>query len=242
MPDLISRHWGIESHPPSRWTGLHPLGCSYPKARLVSDHLNEAKPLEWCQTRWPPLVRRARQRQALRRCGAEARCAQWGARRSPWAPRGQQPAVPTSGKRRASKGFGLIASCAGRLFYKGPAGHFNSASYAAFLLDVLSQTRRHVGGLQDGARDHTRKAMQQLFDAHADRLPREQLPAYAPDFNPLEHLWKKGKQAATPLKYCPEFPDLPAAVERALRHFAQTPGEITVFMARYGESLGAMAA
>ena len=240
--DLIHRHFGVEYHPHYICTLLHNLGFSYQKARFVSDHLNEAKRLEWRQTMWPHILRRARQRKALLLFGDEASFAQWGSLSYTWASRGQQPEVPTSGKRRAYKVFGLIDYFSGRLFYKGHTGRFNSASYAAFLLDVLAQTRRHVVVIQDGARYHTSKAMQEFFDAHADRLLIEQLPAYSPDFNPIEHLWKKVKKEATHLKYFPEFPDLQAEVERALLHFAQTPREITVLMARYCESLGAMAA
>ena len=85
--------------------------------------------------------------------------------------------------------------------------------------------------------------MQQFFATHADRLTIEQLPAYSPDFNPIEPLWKKVKKETTHLKYFPEFTDLQAEVDRALLYFAQTPREIkTVLMARYCESLGAMAA
>ena len=43
--------------------------------------------------------------------------------------------------------------------------------------------------------------MQQFFTAHADRLTIEQLPAYSPDFNPIEHLWKKVKKEVTHLKH-----------------------------------------
>ena len=80
--------------------------------------------------------------------------------------------------------------------------------------------------------------MKQFFEAHADRLTIEQLPVYSPDFNPMEYLWKKVKKEATHLKYVPDFPDLQQEVDRALLHFAQTPSEITVLMARYWEKLG----
>src|ERR671937_335669 len=242
MQDLIQRRFGVAYHPHYLATLLHNLGFSYQKARFVSDHLNEAKRLEWCRCKWPRIVRHARQRQALLLFGDEASFAQWGSLSYTWAPKGEQPEVPTSGKRRGYKVFGLIDYFSGRFFYKTHEGRFNSASYAAFLLDVLAQTRRHVVVMQDGARDHTSTAMQQFFDAHADRLTIEQLPAYSPDFNPIEHLWKKVKKEATHLKYFPAFPDLQAEVERALLHFAHTPREITVLMARYCESLGAMAA
>ena len=80
--------------------------------------------------------------------------------------------------------------------------------------------------------------MQAFFETHAERLSIEQLPTYSPDFNPIEHLWKKVKKEATHLKHFPEFTDLQQEVERALRHFAQTTHEITVLMARYCEKLG----
>jgi transposase len=238
IQDLIQRQFGVEYHPHYLCTLLKNMGFSSQKARFVSDHLNEAKRLEWRQTRWPKSLRQARQKKALLLFGDEASFAQWGSLSYTWAPKGQQPEVPTSGKRKAYKVFGLIDYFSGRFFYKAHAGRFNSASYAAFLLDVLSQTTQHVVVIQDGARYHTSKAMHAFFETHADRLSIEQLPAYSPDFNPIEHLWKKVKKEATHLKHFPEFMDLQQEVDRALLHFAQTTNEITVLMARYCEKLG----
>jgi transposase len=238
IQDLIQRHFGVVYHPPYIATLLKNMGFSYQKARFVSDHLNEAKRLAWRQTRWPKILRQAKQQNALLLFGDEASFAQWGSLSYTWALRGQQPEVPTSGKRKAYKVFGVIDYFSGRFFYKAHTGRFNSQSYADFLLDVLRQTTRPVVVIQDGARYHTSKAMQAFFEAHTDRLTIEQLPAYSPDFNPIEHLWKKVKKEATHLKHFPEFTDLQQEVDRALLHFAQTPSEITVFMARYCEKLG----
>jgi transposase len=238
IQDLIQRHFGVAYHPHYIATLLKNMGFSSQKARLVSDHLNEAKRLEWRHTRWPKILRQAKQRKALLLFGDEASFAQWGSLSYPWAPKGQQPAVPTSGKRKAYKVFGLIDYFSGQFFYNAHAGRFNSESYMAFLLDVLSQTTHHVVVIHDGARYHTSKAMQVFFETHAERLMIEQLPAYSPDFNPIEHLWKKVKKEATHLKHFPEFTDLQHEVDRALLHFAQTPREITVLMARYCEKLG----
>ncbi len=91
----------------------------------------------------------------------------------------------------------------GQFFYKSHTGRFNSDSYAAFLLDVLSQTKKHIIVIQDGARYHTSKAMKAFFEAHTDRLTIEQLPAYSPDFNPIEHLWKKVKKGGNPSEIFP---------------------------------------
>jgi transposase len=238
IQDLIQRHFGVAYHPHYIATLLKNMGFSYQKARFVSDHLNEAKRLEWRHTRWPKILRQAKQRKALLLFGDEASFAQWGSLSYTWAPKGQQPEVPTSGKRKAYKVFGLIDYFSGQFLYKAHAGRFNSESYKAFLLAVLSQTTQHVVVIQDGARYHTSKAMKVFFETHAERLTIEQLPAYSPDFNPIEHLWKKVKKEATHLKHFPEFTDLQHEVDRALLHFAQTPREITVLMARYCEKLG----
>jgi transposase len=242
IQDLIARRFGVLYHPHYICTLLDNLGFSYQKARFVSDHLDEVKRLEWRHTKWPRVLRQARQRQALLLFGDEASFAQWGSLSYTWARKGQQPEVPTSGKRHAYKVFGLIDYFSGRFFYKGHTGRFNSESYTAFLLDVLAQTPRHVFVIQDGARYHTSKAMEQFFQSHAKRLTKVQLPAYSPDFNPIEYLWKKVKKTATHLKHFPEFTHLQEEVDKALLHFAQTPHEILTLMTRYCESLGAIAA
>ena len=171
------------------------LGFSYQKARFVSDHLNEAKRLEWRHVGRRGLSA-MRDNDALLLSAMKPACP-WGSLSYTWAPKGHQPEVPTRGKRKGYKVFGLIDYFSGQFFYKAQEGRFHSESYAAFLRDVLAQTPRHVVVIQDGARYHTSAAMQHFFVTHADRLTVEQLPAYSPDFNPIEHLWKKIKKEAT---------------------------------------------
>ena len=67
-------------------------------------------------------------------------------------PKGQQPEVPTSGKRKGDTICGLIDDCSGQLCYKAQTGRVNSESSAALLLDVLAQMTQHVVVMQDGAR------------------------------------------------------------------------------------------
>src|SRR5262249_30133441 len=168
--DLVQSRFGASYRPHYLATLLHNLGFSSQKARFVSDHLNAAKRLEWRRTKWPQIVPHARQRNALPLFGDEASFAQWGSLSSTWAPTGEQPEVPTSGKRKGSKVFSLIDYFSGRFFYKGHEGRFNSESYAAFLLDVLSQTRRHVVVMQDGARYQYQPSHARLFQGACSSL------------------------------------------------------------------------
>jgi len=226
LQDLIQRQFGVEYHPHDICTVLHNLGLSYQTACLVSDHLDTAKRLAWRHQTWPTVLERARQRKALLLFGDEASCAQWGSLSSTWAPKGHQPEVPTSGKRKSYKVFGLIDYCSGRFCFKAHTDRFNSESYAAFLHEVLAQTTQHIFVMQDGARYHTSKAMEELFAANAKRVTKVQLPAYSPDFNPIEYLWKKVKKLATQLKHFPACTRLQAAVDNALLHFAHIPQTI----------------
>ncbi len=241
IQDLIQRHFGVEYHPHYICTLLDNLGLSFQKARFVSDHLDEAARIQWMQETWPKIVRMAHKRKALILFGDEASFAQWGSLSYTWAPKGQQPTVKTSGKRKGYKVFGLIDYYSGRFFYQAHTGRFNSESYAAFLVEVLAQTKQHIILIQDGAKYHTSKAMQQFFAECEDRLTRFQLPTYSPDFNPIEYLWKKVKKEATHLKYFPDFATLVEKVDKVLVRFANTPKEITALMGRYCQSLGVVA-
>src|SRR5439155_13273721 len=178
-------------------TLLHNLGFSFQKARFVSDHLDAAKRLAWLEEKWPAIFRAATRRQGLILFEDEASFAQWGSLSYTWARRGQQPEVPTSGKRKGYKVFGAIEYFSGRLFYQGIEGRFNSEHYQAFLQMIMEQTTEHLFLIHDGARYHTSASTQAFLVAHRDRITEHPLPSYSPDDNPIEYLWRNTKKRAT---------------------------------------------
>jgi hypothetical protein len=95
-----------------------------------------------------------------------------------WARRGQQPEVPTSGKRKGYKVFGAIEYFSGRLFSQGIEGRFNSESYQAFLQMILDQTTEHLFLIHDGARYHTSAATKAFLAAQSKRITEYPLPSY----------------------------------------------------------------
>jgi transposase len=241
VQDLIWDRFGKTYHPHYVCQLLKDMGFSYQKARFVSDHLDEAARTRWLEELWPEILRLAKSKGAMILFGDETSFAQWGSLAYTWAPRGQQPTVKTSGRRKAYKISGLIDVFSGCFFYKAQTGRFNSQSYAAFLSQVLAQTKQQIILIQDGASYHTSRFMKDFFAAHADRLTKYQLPSYSPDFNPIEYLWKKVKKRATHLKYFADFATLMQRVDDALCHFAHMPSQITCLMGLYCESLGATA-
>jgi transposase len=235
---LIWREFGVLYNRQYVCTLLHNLGFSFQKARFVSDHLDTAKRLAWLAAQWPAILRAAKRTKGLILFEDEASFAQWGSLSYTWARRGQQPEVPTSGKRKGYKVFGAIEYFSGRLFFQGIEGRFNSESYQTFLQMILDRTQEHVFLIHDGARYHTSAATQAFLLAHSDRLTEYPLPSYSPDYNPIEYLWKKTKQRATHNKYFKEFAPLMVSVDKALAYFATHPGEVLGLFGRYCEESG----
>jgi len=214
---------------------LKNMGFSYQKARFVSDHKDPEKRKEWLETTWSEITKLAKQIDAHILFGDEASFPQWGTLTYTWAKRGQKPTVKTSGIRKGYKVFGLIDYFTGRFFCQGHEGRLTSESYSQFLRSVLNKTQKHVILVQDGARYHTSKAMQQFFEEHRERLTVYPLPSYSPDYNPIEKLWKEIKKDGTHLHYFPTFQDLINKVEEVLATFAGASRKILSLFGMYQE-------
>jgi transposase len=235
---LIWREFGVLYNRQYVCTLLHNLGFSFQKARFVSDHLDTAKRLAWLEEKWPAIFRAAKRCHGLILFEDEASFAQWGSLSYTWARRGQQPEVPTSGKRKGYKVFGAIDYFSGRLFSQGIEGRFNSESYQAFLQMIMAQTTEHLFLIHDGARYHTSASTQAFLAAHRERLTEHPLPSYSPDDNPIEYLWKKTKQRATHNQYFKEFAALTVSVDKALTYFATHPETVLGLFGCYCEESG----
>jgi transposase len=203
---------------------LHNLGYTYQKARFVSDHLDEAGRVRWLD-QWAAIAQEVLMRGARLLFGDEASFAQWGSLGYTWAPRGEQPLVKTTGRRKAYKVWGVVDWFSGWLFVRGHEGRFTAASYCAFLAEVLAQSDQPVILVQDGARYHTAKETQRWLAAHADRITVVQLPTYSPDYNPIEHVWRYVKEG-THCAYFATFAALVTRVEERLGHLRCTPDRV----------------
>ncbi len=242
LQDLVYREFGVCYNAHYLCALLQNLGFSYQKARFVSDHLDEERRRVWIEQEWPAILHVAQRRGALLLFGDEASFAQWGSLSYTWAPIGQQPLIPTCGRRKAYKVFGLIDYFTGRLFAHGQTDRFTAESYGAFLATVLEQTDQPLMLVQDGAKYHTAAATKEFIAAHADRLSVYQLPAYSPDYNPIEHLWKNMKKRTTHNRYFPEFDLVCASVEEGLAYFQAHPAEVKRLMGTYLDQMAALVA
>ena len=235
IQDLIFQRFGILYNVNYISQLLKNMGFSYQKAKFVADHKDPEKRKEWLDNTWPEILRLAKAKKALILFGDEASFPQWGSLSYTWAKRGQQPTVKTSGIRKGYKILGLIEYYSGKFFFKGQEERFNSETSANFILEILHKTDNHLILIQDGARYHTSKAMQTFFDEHRERLTVYQLPAYSPDFNPIEKLREKVKQEGTHLHYFPTFEALVGKVNETLPLFANCKEKVLSLFGFYND-------
>ena len=115
----------------------------------------------------------------------------------------------------------MIDYFTGRFFYKCQEERLNSATYIAYIEEVLAKTRKHIILVQDGASYHKSAAVKEFFSEHKHRLTVFNLPSYSPDYNPIEMLWKKVKEKGTHLHYFPTFEALKDKVHESLALFEE---------------------
>ncbi len=168
-----------------------------------------------------------------------------------WAPRGQTPVIPVSGK-----GSGRI-SVAGlfcihpdtnskertRLLYrikihrkrKGERNSFAETDYAALLDAAHQYLKAPIVVIWDNLNTHISAAMRKLIAAR-DWLHIIRLPAYAPDLNPTEGVWSHVKHSLGNLAVT-GVDHLAAIVRNRLKRIQYRPDLLNSFLAQTGLTL-----
>ena len=227
IAELITRLYKVEYSTKYIPELMKRLGMSYQKAKF---DLNKAEPKarkKWMEEDWPKLQKLAKKKENAKIFFEdEASFAMWGSLAYTWAPKGEQPTVKTSGNRKCYKVFGAIEYNSGKFIYQGEQGKLNAISYIKFLKKILFHTRGHVILVHDGARYHTAKLVKEFIESKQDRLTAVRLPAYSPDYNPIENLWRKAKRLGTHLMYFPTFELLVDKVEETMQKLEKKRGEI----------------
>lgn len=226
IQELIFRLYKIEYSKKYIPELMKRLGFSFQKAKF---ELNKAEPKarkKWMTNDWPKLMKIAKQNQSKIFFEDEVSFAMWGSLSYTWAPKGVQPTIKTSGNRKSYKVFGAIEYLSGRLIYQGEKGKLNASTYICFLKKILKHTKGHIILIHDGARYHTAKVVKEFVALKKERLTTVRLPAYSPDFNPIENLWRKAKRLGTHLVYFPTFEMLVNKVETTMKNLSRNNDDI----------------
>ena len=129
IAEVIMKEFNVIYNPRYVCSLLKKIGLTYQRAAFESDHLDEEKRKEWERKKWPKILKAAKAKKAVIVFVDEVSFAQWGSLGRTWAPKGKQPKVKTTGKRKALKIFGAIEFFSGVFEYMECDRKFNGKKY-----------------------------------------------------------------------------------------------------------------
>jgi transposase len=156
-------------------------------------------------------------------------------RRTP-APAGQTPVIEQKAAHREKVSLTAalcISPVKGRLslrFRTFPKEYVTNVRAAEFLRGLLRQLRGRVIVVWDGGNMHKGPPIRKLL-ADFPRLELRSLPPYAPELNPVEHLWQHLKWVRFVNFAALDLRQLDAAVRRHLHRIKRRPKKLRSFLA-----------
>ena len=194
VAEVIEKTTGVSFHPNHVWRVLKRLGWSLQRPARKAKERDSRAVRRWTKKCWPTIVARAKRRDAWLVFLDESGISLTPPVRRTWAPVGKTPVVthPFNWK-KASMAAALCYSPDGRrarLGFQVRLGTYNDVA----VIEFLGQLRRHLRGakvtlLWDGLPSHRSARMRAYLGTQRRWLVVEQLPAYAPELNPVEGLW-----------------------------------------------------
>lgn len=217
IAQLVESKFGVILHATTIARLLHRIGVTPQKPVRRAFQRDEAEVESWIKKEFPKAVREMRRKQAVMLFIDEAGVHEDHPVGTTWGERGKTPVVKVSGQRRRTNVISAV-SPRGRLWFRCYAGNLTATRYVEFLRDLLHDVRGPVVLIHDRHPAH-RAAAVRRFVAEQPRLSIYELPAYAPDKNPDEHIWSilKGLYRSDPLK---EHEDFNESVHTAMNQIA----------------------
>lgn len=128
-------------------------------------------------------------------------------------PEDKDPLLLMAPTRKSAALFGAVNISTGKLVTQF-APKFNAVTFQGFLGRLLRHRRRarKMVILLDNARYHHAVVLQPFLRPHRHELALEFLPAYSPELNPIERVWKLTRKLCTHNTYFEKLEALIAAV------------------------------
>jgi len=160
--------------------------------------------------------------------------------RRTWAPRGVTPMLVHTGSnwKRLSVAGALAFRWDGRrtrFFFQTHAGSYTDRQLVAFLRALKRHFRpRPVVLIWDGLGSHKSRYMRAHLRRQSDWLTVEQLPAYAPELNPLEQVWGNVKTRELANVCAPDLTSLRTPLRRGFSRIRYQPTLAQSFLRHAG--------
>jgi transposase len=145
-----------------------------------------------------------------------------------WAPVGQTPIVKATGARHSLNMISAVTA-QGRLRFATFTGSFTATTFIEFCKKLLHDADGPVYLIVDGHPTHKAKAVTKFVAKTAGRLKLFVLPAYSPQLNPDEWVWKNVKHDRVGRTSVTNADQFKTKIIGALRRLQNTPRLIRAF-------------
>jgi transposase len=226
--ELIRRWFGISLSRVTIGKYLRSWGLSPQKPVRVAYEKNPEKIREWLDERYPAIAARAKRERAVVLWLDQTGLRSDAAVAATWAPVGQTPVVPKSGKRFTVNAMAAISN-KGEMYFTVFEGGFNVHVMIEFLDRLVRQLNRKVHLIVDGHPSHRAHLLRDWLAERRERIEMHFLPGYAPELNPVELLNADVKIHVTARTGARTQAELAASARTHMRRRQNQPDRVKAF-------------
>lgn len=226
--DLVRQKFGVEMTPQGIGKLLHRIGLS-PRRPLYRAYQQDTEAVRrWREEEFPAIRAQAREEGAEVYFGDEAGVRTDHHSGTTWAPVGQTPVVRVTGERG---GLNMISAVSprGALMFDLFFGRFNADVFVGFLKKLMHDAPGPVFLVLDNLSVHKARIVKDYVDSLDGRLKLFFLPAYSPELNPDEWVWKNVKHDQVGRAGIQRKSELFGLATRALERLQQLPEVVRGF-------------
>jgi transposase len=188
VSELIEQLFGVLLHKTTVSRILAGLGLTPQKPIRRAFGRDDLECLLWMEVDFPRIVREARKRQSTLLFEDEAGVHEDGPIGTTWGEKGETPVAEVTGTRRRTNVISVV-SPRGRLWFRSYRGRLNAPQFIAFLKALLHDFRKPIDLILDRHPAHVAASVKRFVHQNRKRLRLHELPKYAPNLNPDEHVW-----------------------------------------------------
>ena len=185
---LIERMFHVVLHETTIARLLRRIGITPQKPIRRAFQRDEAECRTWMLEEFPRIVELAQRRQATLLFLDETGVHEDHPVGRTWGERGKTPVVKITGLRRRVNVMSAITA-RGRLWFRCYRGTLTAKRYVQLLKDLLHDVRGEIVLIHDRHPAHVAAEARRYFQSLGRRVATFELPKYAPDLNPDEHVW-----------------------------------------------------
>jgi len=222
---LVERRFGVCL---SRWTigrYLHSWGLTAQKPAKRALEQNPAQVRYWLQTKYPAIVRQAKEEKAQIWWGDESGLRSDHQTGTTWGEKGKTPVVKQSGKRLSCNMVSAITN-QGKLAFMVFTERLNAGVFVKFLERLIKHQSQKVFLILDRYSVHTSAKVREWVTENAQRIRLFYLPSYSPELNPDELLNQDLKSNALRTRRPSSKEELLGKVRSFLRSRQKQPAKV----------------